>query len=88
MTTETSPNENVQAVLDYIKDWTLKQPKLLWHDGDSMRIEIDMSMLAGDTKANIIEWHISQNWRLDHLNTPKETAEMEGIAYEVHNETG
>jgi hypothetical protein len=83
MTTETIPNENVQAVLDHLDELTDKQTELTYHSGDYMDVKIDLRRTGGEATAGLIEWHIDRGWSLDCLDMVSGVAEMSGSAYDV-----
>lgn len=83
MTSEELPNENVQAALDYLNEWTYSETKLIHQSGDHMIVKIDLSQLWGDEVANLIEWLIQRNWTFDELKMKKGIAKMSGTAFDV-----
>lgn len=82
MTTEYDINENVRAVLADLDEWTYSKPNLMYLSGDYMRVELDMSQMFGDGKADMIDFLIRRNWRPEDLDTTKDIATMSGKAYD------
>ena len=83
MTTESMPNENVQAVINDLNEWTRSETKLMYFDRDHMRVEIDLNKMVSDEIANLVEWLIRHDWNLSNLEMTTGIAEMSGQAYEV-----
>jgi hypothetical protein len=83
MTTETTPNEDVRAVLDQLAESTDNQPELVTYSGDFMEVKVDLSRMGGEEIANFIEWHIDRGWDIHSLAMVTGIAQMSGRTYYV-----
>lgn len=83
MTVKSNPNEDVQAVLDDLDEWTYGGTELLHYNGNRMHVKINLERMGKMGIADLVEWLIRRNWCLKSLDLSGETAEMTGQAYEV-----
>ena len=67
MTTATTPNANVQAVLNDLEEWTGNEPELEHQSGDRMTVTIDTSLLWSGETEDLIIWLVDCGWKFDVL---------------------
>ena len=75
--------EHVQGVIEDIRLWCGQEPTIHYCKSGRLKVEVPLDLMCPDERAHLIQWYVEYGWKLEDLNTSRDTIKMVGKASKI-----